>query len=44
MDSAQGRDIEPIFGDLSQSEKLSDIKQPSLFFKKLGDPDVTSIL
>ena len=28
MDSAQGRDLVPIFGDLSQSEKLSEIKPP----------------
>ena len=25
---AQGRDLAPIFGDLSQSEKLSEIKPP----------------
>ena len=28
MDSAQGGDFAPIFGDLSQSEKLSEIKPP----------------
>ena len=28
MDSAQGCDLAPIFGDLSQIEKLSEIKPP----------------
>ena len=28
MDSAQGRDLAPIFGELSQTEKLSKIKLP----------------
>ena len=28
MDSAQGGDMAPIFGDLSQSEELSEIKPP----------------
>jgi hypothetical protein len=28
VDSAQDRDLAPIFGDLSQSEKLSEIKPP----------------
>ena len=28
MDSGQGRDLVPIFGDLSQSEKLSEVKPP----------------
>ena len=28
MDSAQGRNMAPIFGDLSQSEELSEIKPP----------------
>ena len=28
MDSAQGSDLTPIFGDLNQSEKLSEIKPP----------------
>ena len=28
MDSAQGPALAPIFGDLSQSEKLSEIKPP----------------
>ena len=28
MDSTQGSDLEPIFGDWSQSEKLSEIKPP----------------
>jgi hypothetical protein len=28
MDSGQGRDLAPIFGDLSQSEILSEVKPP----------------
>ena len=28
MDSGQGRNMAPIFGDLSQSEELSEIKPP----------------
>ena len=35
MDSAQSCDLAPIFGDLSHSEKLSEIKQP-LVCKILG--------
>ena len=29
LDSAQGRDLPPFFGDFSQSEKHSEIKPPS---------------
>ena len=32
VDSAQGMDLAPIFGDLSKSEKLSDIKPPLVIF------------
>ena len=32
---AQGSDLSPIFGDLGQSEKLSEIKPPLVLFKYL---------
>ena len=35
MNTAQGRDLAPIFGDLSQGEKLSEIKQPLGGVKKV---------
>ena len=35
MDSAQGYGLAPIFGDLSQGEKLSEVKQPLWGVKKV---------
>jgi hypothetical protein len=36
MDSAQEIDLAPVFGGLSQSEKLSEIESPScMYFKSI---------
>ena len=43
MDSAQGINLAPIFGDLSQNEKLSDIKQPLRNLNDLSDPVEVSV-
>ena len=34
MDIAQGNDLAPIFGDLSETEKLSEINQPLIQMRK----------
>ena len=34
MDSAQESDLAPFFGDLSQSEKLSEIKPPLQYLNR----------
>ena len=36
VDNAQGCDLAPIFGDLSQSKKLSEIKPPLLGMANKG--------